>query len=288
MGLKRELKKYRVFRENQKVLSEAALLLTDKMTLDVSRRNGFFVFHNKGNSLVKRGLVYEPEVQYALKVLIGLDRMRNNATVVADIGANIGLHSFCLKGLYPDLEIIAFDPSPFSWKYMELSVKYNKIQSIRIEKIALSDKNGTMSLFNWGEESSADSLENTGRVEGVTPRKIEVPVARLDDIGDLPHVTVIKMDCEGAELSILKGARRMIESNKPLILLEFNKYNMRPFNVEPEQIYTFLSEINYSLYNLNFIRLDCHEFEILLDDKIENFIILPNGLVNTDGGSNIF
>jgi FkbM family methyltransferase len=279
MGLRRTLRKLKIRKENRRIVSEVMPLLSGKMSLDVSRRNGFFVFHNKGNSLVKRGETYEPEVQNALKVLVGLDRMRNDTTVVADIGANIGLHSFCLKSLYPEMQIIAFDPSPYSWKYMELSVKYNKIQNVRIEKIALSDKNGTIDLFNWGQESSYDSLENTGRVVGVKPNIINVPVARLDDIKDLPRVTVIKMDCEGAELSILKGAKQLLLNNKPLILLEFNKYNMQPFNVNSEQIFTFMSEIDYSIYNLDLIKLNQETFNALLNSKIENFIILPNGLI---------
>lgn len=276
---KRWLTKWQTRKECRVALEQAARLWEEeKISLDVSKRYGKFVFHNKGNSLVERGEVFEPEVQYALKTLVALDRIRNRHTVFADIGVNIGLHTVFLKDKYPDLEVIAFDPSPFSWKYFELSVKFNNMKNVRTERIALSDNNGTLEFFNWGEESSADSLKNTLRVKGVEPNIIKVPSVRMDDISDLPAITVVKMDCEGAEYSILKGATETIRKNKPLFLLEFNKINIKAFNVEVNHIFELLKELNYSLYDLEFNLLNSEQMMDLHDKSEENFIILPNDL----------
>jgi FkbM family methyltransferase len=279
MGLKKMMRKIKMRRDIDKVLLEAAPLLSVGVSLDVTKMYGYYVFHNKGNSLVARKS-YEPDVQNALKTLIGLDSLRNHETVFADIGANIGLHSLYLKSLYPQMLIVAFDPSPYSWTYMELSIKYNTIDNVRIVKTALSDMTGTIEMFNWGEESSADSLRNTGRVNGVIPNMVRVPVTRLDDIDDSSRFSVIKMDCEGAELSILRGAKKLLSNNKPLVILEFNKDNMKSFEVDTSQIESLLSEVGYSLYSLDFIKLNHEKFEESLHKNIENYILLPNGLVN--------
>jgi FkbM family methyltransferase len=215
-------------------------------------------------------------VQHTLMVLLFLDKLRGKSTIFADIGANIGLHTFFVKSKYKDLPIIAFDPSPASWKYMELSIRYNNLSNIRLEKIALSETNGLLDFYNWGNESSADSLKDTGRVLNVKPNVIKVPAKRLDDIKDMPPITVIKMDCEGAELSILKGAIESLYKNRPMILLEFHPINKTAFNVTTEDIFCFLRETDYSLYSINFEPLNSSTFDELQKQCEENYIMLPN------------
>ncbi len=266
-------------KKKKQILKEAAPLFHEKMSLDVSNRYGMYIFHNKGNSLMLRGDVYEPEVQQALIVLIGLDKIRKNNTVFADLGANIGLHTFYLKKQYSDLNVVAFDPSPSSWKYLDLTIKFNNIRDVRVEKIALSDQNGEFDLYNWGEESSADSLRNTERVHGIEPIIIKVPSRRLDDILDLPKITVIKMDCEGAELSILKGGKDTIAKNKPFILLEFHILNRKAFSISSQDIFNFLDEIEYKMYDLNFRYIDIKAFDSSQENNNEDYILLPNDIL---------
>jgi FkbM family methyltransferase len=263
-------------KEKKRVLEEASNIFTHDISLDVTKRNGVYIFHDKGNSLIRRGTSYEPEVQHTLMVLFFLDKLRGKSTVFADIGANIGLHTFFVKSKYKNLNIIAFDPSPASWKYMELSIKYNNLSNVRLEKIALSETNGLLDFYNWGNESSADSLQDTKRVLNVKPNIIKVPVKRLDDIKNIPPITVIKMDCEGAELSILKGAKESLSINRPLILLEFHPINKAAFNVTTEDIFCFIRETNYSLYSINFELLNFSMFDELQKRCEENYLMLPN------------
>jgi len=264
--------------EKRKILREVKAFYKDDISLDVIKKYSYFIFFNKNNTLIKRGSSFEPEVQQALYVLISLDKLRNKQTVLADIGANIGLHTFFVKSLF-DLPIVAFDPAPNSWKYLDLTIYYNNLSDIKIEKIALSDENGILDFYNWGEETSADSLRDTGRVPGVIPNIIKVPVKRLDDIDDLPEMTVWKMDCEGSELSILKGSKKTIIKNKPLIVSEFYLQHMRVFNVTCENVFEVISEIDYSIYDLKFNKLDIINFIDLQNKYYENYILLPNNLV---------
>lgn len=270
-----------VKREKASILQEAIKRFPQEYTIDATKRNGVYVFHNMDNSLINRGEVYEPEVQQALVTLISMDRLRNKKTVFADVGANIGLHTVFLKNIYPELEIIAFDPSPFSWMYLELTLELNKIHDVHLQKIALSDTNGRKSFHNWGEESSADSLENTNRVTGTRPNIIEVESKRLDDIAtSLPCPTVIKMDCEGAELSILKGAKQSIEKNKPFILLEAHPVNMRAYNVRNGDLFRLLAELQYTMLSLKFEVLDIARLTAMQEALLEDYIIIPNEFIS--------
>lgn len=263
-------------KEKKRVLDDVSETFPYEVSLDVSKRDGIYIFHNKGNTLIQRGEVYEPIAQHTLMIFLFLDKLRGKSTVFADLGANIGLHTFFLKSQCKDLDIIAFEPSPSCIKYLELSIKYNNISGVRLEKVALSDTNGTLDFYNWGEEGSADSLKDTNRVPDVKPNIIQVPAKRMDDIEDLPDVTVIKMDCEGAEIPILKGAKKTLNKNRPLILLEFHLKNKAAFDVTTKDIFSFLSESNYSLYSENFEQIDAAKFEILQQATVESYIMLPN------------
>lgn len=261
--------------EKKRILREVRGRFPYPMSLDVTPMFGFFIFHNQGNTLIWRGEKYEPEVQYALMALIGIDKMRNPKSVFADIGANIGIHTFYLKSKYPDLNVIAFDPSPASWKYMEFSIEFNKLSNTRLEKIALSDADIELDLFNWGEESSADSLRDTRRVPNKKPTLYKVPAKRLDDLDYAMEISVIKMDCEGAELSVLKGAEELIERNRPYILLEISPENLAAFGVDLKELLTYIRSCRYGIFSLDFMQMNDEKISNLLNAGICDFIILP-------------
>jgi len=242
-----------------------------------SIRYGYRIYHNKDHSLILRGDNFENEVQKVLSILVLLSNKIFKKTVFADVGANIGLHTFFLKSFNKDLEVIAFDPSPAA-NYMEMTIKTNNISNVRLEKIALNDRTGMVDFFNWCEESTAESLRDTKRVAGV-PNVIKVPAMKLDDIGNLPPITVMKIDCEGGELSILKGAATTIAKNKPLIVSEFYKIHSDAFGITSAEIFEYVESLGYSMFSLDFVRLTKAAFQTSQDNLGENYILLPNALM---------
>jgi FkbM family methyltransferase len=263
--------------ERNHTLAEAFTMLGEKISLDFSKRYGVNLFHNENNSLIARGLSFEPEVQECLCCLLFLDRMRGNASRFGDIGANIGLHTLFLKDKFPDLEIVAFDPSPFSWKYLDLTLRYNQIQGVTLNKIALGDCEGTVNLYTWGESSAGDSLRNTERQTDLPFELVPVRMTSLDAFPESGSLTVIKMDCEGAEINILKGMGNVLERDKPLIITEFNNTNQRAFGLTSDDVYSFVQEIGYSIYTLWFTKLERDEFSALHQKNEENYVLLPVG-----------
>ncbi len=267
---------YRKKKDKFVLLKKAKEHFPDQHSLKVSERYGYYLFHNKNNSLIKRGELYEPELQQALLNLFVLNKLRNTKNIFADVGANIGLHTAFVKKFYPDMEIMAFDPSPFSAMYLDLTLQLNKITNVKFEKFALSDKNGKLDFYSFGEESSADALKNTNRVHGVKPIVIEVETKKLDEVTfGSSKPTVIKMDCEGAELNILKGAINILKQTRPLIILEIHPINKKAFHVTNEDIFFFVEEMNYILLSLKFDILDLEKFSAMQNSYEENYILLP-------------
>lgn len=257
------------------ILESAQAGSVEKIPLDVSIRSGYKLFHNPGNSLIMRGPAFETEVQCAIQALFFLDRQRGNSPVFADIGANIGLHSLAVKEKFPDTPVIAFDPSPFSWSYLEITIRENPIEGMQLIPIALGNKEGSVDFYTWGENSSGDSLQNTGRQPGTPFSVIKVPLRRFDDIPESRDATVIKMDCEGAEFFILQGMNDTISRNRPLIVTEFYEENQRAFGVSGEQVYDLVISFGYSMFTLWFSKLSREAFLELHKRGEENFILLP-------------
>jgi FkbM family methyltransferase len=267
-------------RDKKRRLKLAKSTLPEKIPLDASFRSGFLVFHDPNNPLIARGEIFESDVRSAIYTLFFLDRQRGNTPRFADIGANIGLHSLAVKEKFPETEVVAFDPSPFSWKYLKLTLEHNNIEGIKLMPIALGNSEGTADFYAWGKSSSGDSLRNTGRQPNTPFSVIKVPIRKFDDLPENEGVTVIKMDCEGAEVSIIQGMSASIARNRPLIVTEFYAENQSAFGITGSDVYKLVSDLSYSVYTLWFELLDEHKFLTLHQNGEENFILLPSEIVH--------
>ena len=150
-----------------------------------------------------------------------------------DVGANIGYYSVLgAFRAWPDGRVWTFEPQPRAYQLHSDNLMMNGFDVIaERHRLALSDHDGVaeMRFFEDYEatatlrEMPSDYVENTERQTGRTSQTIEVPVARLDDImRDVSRIDVMKIDAEGHEPAIIRGAREIIErSPKIKIVMEF-------------------------------------------------------------------
>ncbi|HEY8815306.1 MAG TPA: FkbM family methyltransferase [Candidatus Dormibacteraeota bacterium] len=150
---------------------------------------------------------------------------------VFDIGANVGVYSGFLKQLCPQAQIWAFEPHPETFK--RLSVEAAKSGFVAIPA-GLSDKKGGGRLYDYasGPGSPHASLYREV-IEGIHHSDaiaFEVDITTIDDLlSSGPPVTLnlLKVDAEGHELAILKGASKSIAEGKiDVIQFEFNEMNV--------------------------------------------------------------
>ncbi|WP_441258987.1 FkbM family methyltransferase [Bradyrhizobium sp. 521_C7_N1_3] len=139
------------------------------------------------------------------------------ATVV-DIGANKGIYCFWLaRAVGQSGKVLAFEPQPEMINYIESRKKSFGLNNVETIGSALSDCRGAAQLTRQrvGDGSASLCLERgkTG------DEMISVPLAPLDDLA-LRNVKFIKCDVEGHELGVFNGARRLIETSRPVIQFE--------------------------------------------------------------------
>ena len=141
-----------------------------------------------------------------------------------DIGANIGqtLIDFCAT--YAGRPYVAFEPNPRCVELLSDLVRANALPQCLIVPIGLSDANGILRLLSrpgpdTDSGASTDATLRPGRAWDVTL----VPCFRFDDISEslgIETIALIKIDVEGAELSVLQGMRSAIADASPWIACE--------------------------------------------------------------------
>jgi FkbM family methyltransferase len=170
-------------------------------------------------------------------------------SVCVDVGANEGKVLKLMMKVAPVAKHFAFEPIPVLFK--KLASKFN--EAAHIYNIALSNSVGT-SKFNLVLSDMAYSgLQKRAYDKPEKDTIIEVQTELLDNIISLDtKIALIKIDVEGAELLVLKGAIKTIAQSKPIILFEFGKAGSQAYNISCKQMFHFFSsEIKYEIFTLH-------------------------------------
>jgi FkbM family methyltransferase len=169
---------------------------------------------------------------YDLAVSETLWRLTDAGETVVDVGANVGYTTAVVAGrLGRSGRVVSFEPHPDIFRELEHNVtRWQKLlPSIRFEYLeaGLSDTNGELML---AEQAGFPQNRGVAKVEtgdaGGNGRRFEVPVMKLDDAMRGERVHLLKLDVEGYEPAVLRGARQFVEGHRvrDVIFEEHNEY----------------------------------------------------------------
>ncbi|MGB8538276.1 MAG: FkbM family methyltransferase [Acidobacteriaceae bacterium] len=179
--------------------------------------------------LITHGLVFaavgsqEPESK-AL-ALACMDRLKLES--FWDVGANIGYYTWLLKSSSPELRAVLFEASPSNAEFVRATLKRNRLPGVELIAAGASDCQGEGYLrvdSLAGTTSTLDaSTEQTFEEQhwGIPSRKSLIPLVTIDD--ERSHrlkVDFLKIDVEGHEAAVLRGAQRTISSDQPVLFVE--------------------------------------------------------------------
>lgn len=190
-------------------------MLTTIMKQTFNTNRGVFSLdishYEKMSQGLARGIVAQDEDISVLEKFI------NEDSVVADIGANIGTFSIPLSRKAK--EVLAFEPVPENIKWLEENIRANDVKNITVFPIALGDKNAEVQMISHNEEEFGNFSMREGK---------GTQVKTLDSIGR--HIDVLKIDVEGCEPAVLRGAQEIIHRDRPTILFEVSPSDLRMHN----------------------------------------------------------
>ena len=161
--------------------------------------------------------------RYDALQVVWLNSHLTEGDTAIDIGAHCGAYSILMAAKCGQTgHVVAFEPDPYSREILLRNLRLNSgIKSPVVEACACSDEIGEATLFSRGGNSQS-SLVRSG-VEfsaGHKSEEIRVPLVTLDSYfstHNLPEPRCVKIDAEGAEIRILRGARQLLASNASIV-----------------------------------------------------------------------
>ncbi|MEM1126792.1 MAG: FkbM family methyltransferase [Bacteroidota bacterium] len=169
---------------------------------------------------------------------------------VLDIGAHIGEFTIVAGHLVgADGRVIAFEPNAALVEVVRDNVRLNGLAHVHVEPVALADTDGDVVLEVHSEPSISALLEE-GMEQRPRTMTARVSAITLDAYCSAHQVTphLIKIDVEGAELSVLRGARRLLEQPSevaPMLIVECSDQNYKRFGHTGQELFGMLQDLGY-------------------------------------------
>ena len=171
---------------------------------------------------------------------------------VIDIGAHIGLYSLpASRVVAPGGWIYAFEPAVANAAVLEKHLKYNDVRNIRVLPWLVGEH----------EEAAIGFFERDGEVDGMNAivvqknqhlysRTVRRQVS-LDSFCVERQIRpqVVKIDVEGAELRVLRGARRVLTEDRPVVFLSVHPGRVEAFDDSLEEMDPLLADLGYVAFD---------------------------------------
>jgi FkbM family methyltransferase len=203
---------------------------------------GVYFFYN----LLNKNKLVSSEKEFFL-----LNKIVKKNDSVIDVGANIGRYTFKLSSIVGNNGIVySFEPVSKIYLILISLIFMKDIKNIIPFNLALSDKS---KFLHINVLETIKTVTNNFKFNTFTRSKVlkkgppNTFALKLDDLKISKKISFIKLDCEGVELEVLKGAKNLIKKFKPTLLVEFDgprKYD--------EKMLKYLNSLGYKSIKFNF------------------------------------
>lgn len=169
--------------------------------------------------------------------------------VVIDVGANIGRWSLLSAKLFQTKKIYSFEPFLETYHRLRKNISLNSSLNIETFNLALNNKSELVTMATASEKNSGMNFISNTKSNSIN----QVESVTLDffiQSHDIKKIDLMKIDVEGFEMNVLKGAQQMIQQHHPVIICEINDTLLAKNKTSPKNVFDFLVDHKYQIKKL--------------------------------------
>lgn len=208
----------------------------------------YFTQDNMALGCVGNNKEWEPHITNFVKLYNNLYNIEN----IIDVGANFGYHTIVfsreVKG-----NVFAFEPQIQNFSLLEKNVKHNDINNIILYNYACGDDTCDIKM------PIIQNISHRVNMGDFTPNVIlynndnfSVTKSVLLDNMDLPKIDLIKIDVQGWEKKVLTGCYNILKTYKPILIVEFEYFQLSKTNTTCKELFDFIRNNNYYIFYLEY------------------------------------
>jgi FkbM family methyltransferase len=174
-----------------------------------------------------------------------LRKLLRAGDTIVDIGANVGSHAIPLaKSLGATTQVHAFEPHPRVFAQLQANARLNRLPNLHLYNLALGDHAGEVAFTDVRSDDYNRVLPNGAGA-------LTVPMTPLDDFTPLAQasITLVKIDVEGYELFVLRGAEATL-TRTCFLYLEANATHAHEYGVSVQALADYLRTRGWTLYRV--------------------------------------
>lgn len=212
----------------------------------------------QAESLIKTG---KPHIQAELNNILSIINTLADGSVIIDAGANIGLVAIPIAQLVQTKKgvVYAFEPQRMLAYALSGSAALNDLENIHVFNQALGAQANTLNI----DSPNYNQPQDFGLFSLVAPQKNVVDtidVITIDSM-NLARVDFLKIDVEGMEIDVLKGAHHTLQRSQPWCWIEYWK-------VDIEEIKAQFDGLDYQFYIIDKLNMLCVSKQTLTDSPM--------------------
>lgn len=174
-----------------------------------------------------------------------LERLCEVNMTVLDIGTNLGYTALMMAKKAASGKVIGFEPDPQNFELCQRNLRSNNLPNLEVHKIGLG-----ASAMSATIETRVAFNRGGNRINENASHGVLVQVHALDEYAatlGIDRVDLIKIDVEGYEFQVLKGAEQTIRSHKPILFIEVDDSNLKDQGASAEMLITFIKNLGYAI-----------------------------------------
>ena len=213
------------------------MVLENSFNKLIKARHGTLLY-NKNDIYIGKSIEKYGEFSY-LEAKI-FEQICKAGDVVIEVGANIGAHTLYLSKLVGNGYVFAFEPQRLVFQNLCANLALNSISNVFAYQEAVSNENGTIIIpecdFTKNNNFGGINIENTKNGTTVNRQKLDNFLNKID------RLKLLKIDVEGMEILVIKGAKELIDKFRPIIYVENDRQE------HSKELIELLWSLDYKMY----------------------------------------